>query len=129
MRRKLPVRLWKRFWMDNGSLLGFGASHFARMEHPETLWPAFDRELLAARLATRNSRFFLEGRPFGLFTDQNSLVPAIRKKSKPHNARQANQLVELSEIHRCQTHQRQEKCCCRRSLTHKIAGHFRDACC
>ena len=66
-------------------------------KHPETEWSAFDRELLGARLATRHFRYFLEGRAFHIYTDQNSLVPAIRKKSEPHNARQTNHLAELSE--------------------------------
>ena len=66
--------------------------------HPETGWPAFDRELLAAHLACRHFRYFLEGRPFAIYTDQNSLVPAVRKKSEPHNNRQANHLASISEF-------------------------------
>ena len=67
-------------------------------EPRETKYPAFDRELLGAFLATRHFRYFLEGRQFTLYTDHNSLVPALRKTAEPHNARQSNQLSNISEF-------------------------------
>ena len=63
----------------------------------ERKYPAFDRELLGAHLAMRHFRYFLEGRAFSLFTDQDSLIPAIRKKMEPHNSQQTTQLSNISE--------------------------------
>merc|ERR1712015_199473 len=58
---------------------------------------AFDRELLGAHLATRHFRYLIEGRAFSLYTDQDALFPAMRKKTEPHNSRQTTQLSNLSE--------------------------------
>ena len=68
-----------------------------RLKPNERKYPAFDRELLGAHLATRHFRYFIEGRAFTLFTDQDSLIPAIRKKTEPHNSRQTTQLSNISE--------------------------------
>ena len=61
--------------------------YFSRklQEPRETNYPTFDRELLAAHLATRHFRYFIEGRMFTLFSDQDSLIPSMRKKAEPHN--------------------------------------------
>merc|ERR1712002_784666 len=40
---------------------------------------------------------WIEGRAFSLYTDQDALVPAMRKKTEPHNARQTTQLSNISE--------------------------------
>jgi hypothetical protein len=42
-------------------------------------YSTFDRELLTAFSAIKHFRFFLEGRPFTLFTDHKPLVSAISK--------------------------------------------------
>ena len=63
----------------------------------EVKYPTFDRELLGAHLATRHFRYSIEGCTFTLFTDQNSLIPAMRKKAEPHNSRQTTQLSNISE--------------------------------
>merc|ERR1712055_232994 len=63
----------------------------------EINFPAFARELLGAHLATRHFRYLIEGRAFSLYTDQDALVPAMRKKTEPHNARQTTQLSNISE--------------------------------
>ena len=60
-------------------------------------WPPFDRELLAAHKGIRHFRPFLEGRQFTLYSDHNSLVPAVRKKSEPHTMRQTYQLAGVAE--------------------------------
>ena len=39
----------------------------------------------------------LEGRPFTLYTDHQSLVPALAKKAEPHTARQTYQLSNIAE--------------------------------
>ena len=76
--------------------LGF-FSRKLRTKPDERKYPAFDRELLGAHLACRYFRYYLEGRTFSLYTDQNSLIPAIRKKLEPHNSRQTTQLSNISE--------------------------------
>ena len=68
------------------------------------LWPAeqnysaFDRELLAAYLAIRHFRYFLEGRSFTLFTDHKPLTFAISKISDPWSPRQQRHLAYVSEF-------------------------------
>ena len=70
-----------------------------KLQEPrETKYPAFDRELLGAFLGFRHFQYFLEGRRFTLYTDKNALVPAMRKATEPHNARQTNQLSNISEF-------------------------------
>ena len=46
----------------------------------EQKYPPFNREL-AAHLAIRHFRHFLEGQPSILYSDHNSLVPTLHKKS------------------------------------------------
>ena len=60
-------------------------------------WPPYDRELLAAFRGTRHFRSWIEGRPFTLFTDHQSLVPSIHKKTDPQTLRQTYQLSCVSE--------------------------------
>ena len=69
----------------------------ARLEEKQREWPPFDRELLAAFRAIRHFRHFLEGRVFTLYTDHQSLVPALHKKTEPQTARQTYQLSEIAE--------------------------------
>ena len=53
----------------------------------ETKYSTFDRELLAAHFAIRHFRYFLEGRHFTLYTDQDSLVPARQPTPGPGDNR------------------------------------------
>jgi cleavage and polyadenylation specificity factor subunit 1 len=46
-------------------------------------YSTFDRELLTAFSAVKHFLFFLEGRPFTLFTDHKPLVFAISKAKTP----------------------------------------------
>ena len=74
--------------------LGF----FSRKLRPrETRYPTFDRELLAAHLAIRHFRYFLEGRRFTLFSDQNSLVHALRQSTDSWTSRRQHQFSSISE--------------------------------
>jgi RNase H-like domain found in reverse transcriptase/Reverse transcriptase (RNA-dependent DNA polymerase)/Integrase zinc binding domain/Integrase core domain len=74
-------------------------SFFSKKLSPtETRYSTFDRELLAAFLAVKHFRFFLEGRQFTLFTDHKPLVAAISKQNTPFSSRQQRHLSFLSEF-------------------------------
>ena len=60
-------------------------------------WPPYDRELNAAHKSIRHFKHMVEGRPFTLYTDHQSLIPSMAKKTEAQTARQANQLSEISE--------------------------------
>ena len=60
-------------------------------------WPPFDRELLAAFQSIRHFRHMVEGRTFTLYTDHESLIPALHKKTDPLTARQTYQLSNIAE--------------------------------
>ena len=64
---------------------------------PQQSWPPYDRELNAAHKSIRHFKHMVEGRPFTLYTDHQSLVPSMAKKTEAQTARQANQLSEISE--------------------------------
>lgn len=70
----------------------------AKLQPNQREWPPFDRELLAAFKAIRHFRHMVEGRRFTLYTDHQSLVPALSKKSEPHTARQTYQLSGIAEF-------------------------------
>ena len=61
-------------------------------------WCPYDRELNAAHKAIRHFKHMVEGRPFTLYTDHQSLVPSIHKKTDAPTARQTNQLSEIAEF-------------------------------
>ena len=72
---------------------------FSRKLRPaEQNYSAFDRELLAAYLAIRHFRYFLEGRSVTLFTDHKPLTFAISKISDPWSPRQQRHLAYVSEF-------------------------------
>ena len=73
------------------------AFYSAKLEDNQIDWPAFDRELLGLFRATRHFRPFLEGHAFTIWTDQQALVPSMKKKSEPLTPRQTYQLSCLSE--------------------------------
>ena len=70
----------------------------ARLRPKQREWPPFDRELLAAFRSIRHFRHLVEGRTFTLYTDHQSLVPALAKKAEPHTARQTYQLSYVAEF-------------------------------
>ena len=70
----------------------------ARLKAGQREWPPFDRELLAAFKSIRHFRHMIEGRRFTLYTDHQSLVPALSKKTEPHTARQTYQLSGIAEF-------------------------------
>ncbi len=69
-----------------------------KLSPTESRYSTFDRELLAAFQAVKNFRFFLEGRPFTLFTNHKPLVAAISKSKTPFSSRQQRHLSFLSEF-------------------------------
>jgi len=50
-----------------------------QLRKPECKYSVFDRELLALFLAVRHFRYYLEGRPFVIFTDHKPLTFAFSK--------------------------------------------------
>ena len=73
------------------------AFYSSKLEPNQRLWPPYDRELLAAFKGTRHFRTWVEGRPFTLYTDHQSLVPSIHKKTDPQTLRQTYQLACIAE--------------------------------
>ena len=73
------------------------AFYSAKLQPSQQLWPPFDRELLAAFRSIRHFRQMVEGRQFTLFTDHQSLVPSLAKKTDPQTARQTYQLANIAE--------------------------------
>ena len=69
-----------------------------KLRAAEQKYSAFDCELLAAYLAIRHFRYFLEGRSFVLFTDHKPLTFAISKTSDPWSSRQQRHLTYTSEF-------------------------------
>ena len=68
-----------------------------KLRSSERNYSTFDRELLAAHLAVRHFRYFLEGREFTLYSDHKPLVQALDRVGDPWSGRQQRQLSELSE--------------------------------
>ena len=73
------------------------AFYSAKLQRTQQLWPPYDRELLAAFKSVRHFRDMVEGRPFVLYTDHESLVPSMHKKTDPQTARQQYQLSNIAE--------------------------------
>ena len=73
------------------------AFYSTKLQKHQRDWPPFDRELLAAFKSIRHFRHMVEGRTFTLYTDHESLIPALHKKSDPLTARQTYQLSNIAE--------------------------------
>ena len=73
------------------------AFYSSKLKENEKLWPPYDRELLGAFKGIRHFRDMVEGRAFTLYTDHQSLVPSLSKKTDPQTARQTYQLSCISE--------------------------------
>ena len=68
-----------------------------KLSDSQQKWPPYDRELHAAHKAVRHFKHMVEGRSFTIYTDHQSLVPSMAKKTEAQTARQQNQLSEISE--------------------------------
>ena len=64
----------------------------------ETLYSAFDRELLAVYSAIHHFCLMLEGRRFFILTDHKPLCHALQRVSAPWSARQQRHLSFISEF-------------------------------
>ena len=73
------------------------AFYSSKLKENERLWPPYDRELLGAFKGIRHFRDLIEGRQFTLYTDHQSLIPSLSKKTDPQTARQTYQLSCISE--------------------------------
>ena len=73
------------------------AFYSSKLKPNEQLWPPYDRELLGAFKGIRHFRDLIEGRVFTLYTDHQSLIPSLSKKTDPQTARQTYQLSCISE--------------------------------
>lgn len=60
-------------------------------------WCPYDRELNAVHKGIRHFKHMLEGRHFTIYTDHQSLIPSMSKKTDAPTARQTNQLSEIAE--------------------------------
>ena len=73
------------------------AFYSSKLKSNEKLYPPYDRELLGAFKGIRHFRDMIEGRAFTLYTDHQSLIPSLSKKTDPQTARQTYQLMCISE--------------------------------
>ncbi len=68
-----------------------------KLREPELKYSAYDKELLAIKLALRHFRYLVEGRVFTVYTDHKPLTFALSKKKSFGNMRQQRTLAEISE--------------------------------
>ena len=68
-----------------------------KLSTAEKNYSTFDRELLAAYNAIKHFKYFVEGRPFTLYTDHKPLTSAIQSKSDK-SPRQIRHLSFISEF-------------------------------
>ena len=73
------------------------AFYSSKLKPNEQMWPPYDRELLGAFKGIRHFKEMIEGRPFTLYTDHQSLIPSLSKKTDSHTARQIYQLSCIAE--------------------------------
>ncbi len=68
-----------------------------QLRKPELKYSTFDKELLAIYLAIRHFRYYLEGRPFTVYTDHKPLTQVMAKASEQWSGRQQRQISRISE--------------------------------
>ena len=73
------------------------AFYSSKLKPNEQMWPPYDRELLGAFKGIRHFKEMIEGRAFTLYTDHQSLIPSLSKKTDSHTARQIYQLSCIAE--------------------------------
>ena len=71
---------------------------FSKSLNPaQSKYSAFDRELLAVKLAIRHFRYFVEGEDFIVFTDHKPLTTAINSQNPTWTPRQHRHFSEISQ--------------------------------
>ena len=93
---RLELSLSKEALMDRNRW-PFGPKSYQTLDSRQD-WCPYDRELNAAHKAIQHFKHMAEGRPFTLYTDHQSLVPSIHKKTDAPTARQTNQLSEIAKF-------------------------------
>ena len=63
----------------------------------ELNYAPFDKELTGVFSAVKHFKYYIEARPFTIFTDHKPIIPALHKKTEPTSARQARQLAAIAE--------------------------------
>ena len=84
----------RRLYSTSWEPLGFFSK---KLDKPQLVYSAFDRELYAAFAAIRHFRYQLEGRRFQLWTDHKPLIFALKKVDEAWTPRQQRQLAYLAE--------------------------------
>ena len=69
-----------------------------KLSNSEKNWSPYDRELNAVHKSIRHFKHMLEGRAFTVYTDHQSLIPSLAKKTDAPTARQINQLSEIAQF-------------------------------
>ena len=80
---------------NNWQTLAFFSYNFSRAQ---SCYAAFDRELLAAYLAVRHFRYFVEARKFSLYTDHLPLCHALHCRSRHSSPRQLRHLEFIAQF-------------------------------
>ena len=86
----------QQWQLGNWVPLAFFSRH---LQPAQRRYSAFDRELLAAHLATKHFRHMIEGRHCVLITDHRPLVHAWKKSSDSWSGRQQRHLSTIAEFH------------------------------
>ena len=73
------------------------AFYSAKLNHAQTKYSAFDRELLGCYMAVKHFRWLVEGRKFTILTDHKPLVYAVQSLSQDRPARQLRHLSLIAE--------------------------------
>ena len=73
------------------------AFYSKKLSTGQQAWCPYDRELFAAHQGIRHFKYMVEGRAFTLYTDHQSLIPSLSKKTDAPTSRQTNQLSEIAE--------------------------------
>lgn len=68
-----------------------------KLDKPQQVYSAFDRELFAAFSAIRHFRYHLEGRAFCLWTDHKPLIFAVKRQDEAWTPRQQRQMSYITE--------------------------------
>ena len=84
----------RRLYSTSWEPLGFFSK---KLDKPQLVYSAFDRELYAAFSAIRHFRYQLEGRRFQLWTNHKPLIFALKKVDEAWTPRQQRQLAYLAE--------------------------------